>query len=87
MENGVMELYLLPAKCLCSFHKACEQTGAPEIMALNHTIDPYFEACMDTPRTSNVGNFAELVGSLKGAFCTGYIQFHPEAIQPGTDTA
>ena len=52
-----MESYLLPAKCLCFFHRPCEQTGVPEIMALIHTVKPYAkgktEGRMDTLLTKN----------------------------------
>jgi Plavaka transposase len=41
MEHGIVESYLLPAKCLCFYHKVCEETGVSEIMALIHTVKPY----------------------------------------------
>jgi len=37
--NGVVETYLLPAKCICFFRKDCQQTGDKEILALVHTVD------------------------------------------------
>ena len=37
--NGIVETYLLPAKCLCFFRKESEQNGEGEIMALIHTVD------------------------------------------------
>ena len=39
VDNNVTETYLLPAKCLCFFHKHCPDTGLKEIMALIHTVD------------------------------------------------
>ena len=57
MDNGVVESYLLPAKCLCFFRKECEQTGVQEIMALIHTAEQYskgkLEGRMDTLLTRN----------------------------------
>jgi hypothetical protein len=38
--NGKEETYLLPAKCLCFFHKGCvDHTGVNSMMALVHSVD------------------------------------------------
>jgi hypothetical protein len=37
-ENDTVDVYLLPAKCLCFFRKKCEVTGEEEIMALIHSV-------------------------------------------------
>ena len=37
--NGVVEEYLLPARCLCFFRRRCQETGVQEIAALIHTVD------------------------------------------------
>ena len=37
-ENDMVEVYLLPAKCLCFFRKKCEETRQEEIMALIHSV-------------------------------------------------
>lgn len=38
--NGVIETYLLPAKCLCFFRKICPVTRNEEVLALIHSVDP-----------------------------------------------
>jgi hypothetical protein len=39
MVNGVVETYLLPAKCFCFYRSGNEQYKDQEIMALIHTVD------------------------------------------------
>lgn len=57
MTNGVMETYLLPAKCLCLFRKVCQTTKSDEILALIQSVDPLSKGKvsgrMDTLLTTN----------------------------------
>lgn len=55
--NGVVETYLLPAKCLCFFRKVCPDSGNVEIMSLIQSVDPLSKGKiagrMDTLLTCN----------------------------------
>ena len=55
--NGVVETYLLPAKCLCFFRKVCPDSGNVEIMSLIQSVDPFSKGKiagrMDTLLTCN----------------------------------
>ena len=43
LTDGVVETYLLPAKCLCFFRSECKETAVEEIMALIHSVDQFSE--------------------------------------------
>jgi hypothetical protein len=38
VENDMVEMYLLPAKCLCFFRRGCETSGEEDMMALVHSV-------------------------------------------------
>ena len=39
--DGVVQTYLLPAKCLCFFRKKCQQSGSQDLMALIQAVDQF----------------------------------------------
>ena len=47
LVNGVVETYLLPARCLCFFRKVEQHTGTQEILALIHSVDQYSNGKID----------------------------------------
>lgn len=57
LRNGIVETYLLPAKCLCFYPRESQETCVPEIMALIHTVDQgsvgKVAGCNDTLLTRN----------------------------------
>ena len=57
LVDGVVEPYLLPAKCLCFYRKIEQRTGNQEIMSLVQSVDQYsnrkIDARPDTLLTRN----------------------------------